>query len=469
MIALLEPEASTAPALYPPSVQPAPRPLPVHRFLIQFLRNPLRSLPADAYEEPMVVLERGRRAVAWVTDPALTEEVLLNRAGVFEKTDVEKRVFARSLGDGILTSEGQMWRWQRQAMAPIFRPAELGSLVPVMARAAESLVYRWASAGARGWQSIETDMADVTFEIIMRTMLAGSHPAEAAAIRKATEDYLAPVSWEIAFGLMGLPAWLPHPGTVRMSRASRELRQAVLAIIRRQGAEPASPETDTLLRRLIAARDPETGTPMTEEQLVNNILTLLEAGHETTAKALTWTLYLLARSRHWQEAVRREVLAVAGTRALAADDLPALVQTQNVLKEALRLYPPAPVMARTLKAPLRLGGYDLPAASLVVIPVWCIHRHRRLWDDPDRFDPERFANGRDVVFPRTKYMPFGAGARICLGAGFAMREATVLLATFVRGARFRWDGRLEPEPVSRVTLRPKGGIRLLVEPIDYDG
>lgn len=447
--------------LYPPTVQPAPKPLPVHRFLFQFLRNPLRSLPQAAYEEPIVMLRRKSGDVAWVMDPALTEEILLDRGGHFEKAPIEKRVFERSLGDGVLTSEGPLWRWQRRTIAPVFRAADIASYVPIMAAAAEEKVARWRLDGPRQ-RDVDTDMAEVTFVIIARTMLAGGIPAETTAIRQATEHYLSSVPWEIAYGLMRLPEWLPHPGTWRMNRTARIMRQAVHAIIDRRRNADASPAD--LLGRLHAARDPESGQPLSDDRLVNNLLTLLEAGHETTAKTLTWTLYLLARAPEWQETVRREVLDVAGINIIQAMHLPKLVQTQMVLKEAMRLYPPASIMARICRRPTKLGEIAITTGTMMVIPIYAIHRHPRLWHDPDRFDPLRFADGRDEVFPRMKYMPFGAGARTCIGAAFAMTEAAALLATFVRAARMTCDATLAPEPISRVTLRPRGGMPLHIAP-----
>jgi cytochrome P450 len=202
------------------------------------------------------------------------------------------------------------------------------------------------------------------------------------------------------------------------------------------------------------------------EQLINNLLTLLEAGHETTSRALTWTLYLLARSAEWQEQLRDEVRAVVGEGRIGAEHLGALRITQQVLKESMRLYAPVPVMSRLSVEPIELGGHSVPAGGMIIIPIFCIHRHRQLWEDPDRFDPTRFTPEREATHARTQFMPFGAGQRICLGSAFAMTEATVILATLVRAARFEWDGKHIPMPISRVTLQPSGGMPLKVTMLD---
>ncbi len=453
--------ASNAAALYPPTVKPPDKPLSLWRFLPTFVRNPLRSVPQQAYEDDFAAVSpRPGVVIMWLSAPALVEQVLLAEADNVAKSRVEKRVFNASLAGSVLVSDGADWRWQRRALAPLFRAADIQAYVPAMAAAAQAQVARWQQGSAGQIRPIDQDMLRATYDVILSTMLVGGRPAEAETILKAGNDYLARASWEIAYGILDAPAWLPHPATWQMRRAARELRRSVGAIIARRRAEGGSP-TD-LLGRLLSARHPDTGEPMSEALLVSNLLTLLEAGHETTAKALTWTLYLLARAPDWQARVRDEVHSVAGDRPIGPDDVAKLAITQRVVKEAMRLYPPAPVMARDPLVPLNIGAHRITPGSQIVIPIFAIHRHRKLWDDPDRFDPDRFLPEAEAVRPRTQYMPFGAGPRVCIGASFAMTEATVLLATFVRAARFDWDGRHKPEPVSRVTLRPAGGMPLSV-------
>lgn len=449
------------PALYPPSVTPAPGVLPLHRFVLNFVRNPLSSLPRQVYEEPLVKLETRRSVIVWVTSPPLTEEVLLTRHEEFPKSPMERRIFAETLGEGILTSGGQHWRWQRRVMAPLFRHGEILRYVPTMARAAEEQLARWRADPPGSVQHVDRAMTEATFSVIARTMLASGEPEDANVIRAAGGDFLARISWSIAYALLRLPTWVPHPGKRQMRDAAQRLRAAVREIVERRRSSTTAADDD-LLGRLLAARDPETGEPMRDDHLVDNLLTLLEAGHETTAKALTWCLYLLARAPEWQQRVREEVAAVAGTEPIGGEHIDRLVTTQRVLKEAMRLYPPAPVLSRLAPRPTTLGDHELKAGTNVVMPVFAIHRHRRLWEDPDRFDPDRFLPEREARYGRTQFMPFGAGPRICIGMSFAMAEATAILATLVRGARFDWDGRHLPEPLSRVTLRPKGGMPLLV-------
>jgi cytochrome P450 len=234
----------------------------------------------------------------------------------------------------------------------------------------------------------------------------------------------------------------------------------VAALLAQRRASPKP--MDDLLQRLANARNPETGAQMSDELLIDNLLTFFMAGHETTAKALTWTLYLLARAPQWETRILEEVRLVAGDGPIAPDHIDKLAITTQVLKESMRLYPPAPVMARQSTIDTELGGVPIKAGTQIIIPIYAIQRHRRYWSDPDRFEPERFAPENEAKIPRYRYMPFGAGPRICIGMAFAMIEGVAILATLVRAASFATTLSREPEPVSRVTLRPSGGMPLAV-------
>jgi cytochrome P450 len=454
--------ATDTPALYPPTVAAPPRPLPLRRFLLTFVRNPLRTLPQAVYEEPVVVHDNGHNVVAYVTDPPLIERVLLQDAAQFPKSPLEKRVLHHTIGDGILTSEGASWRWQRRTAAPLFRPADLADLVPAMTAAAQDQVGRWCRAPAGAIHPIDRDMTETTFHVISATMFAGGADREAAAMLKAADTALATISWDIAAAMLRFPDWLWVPGKWRRRRAGHRLRSAVAAILARRRDEGL--DGSDLLASLASARDPDNGAPMSQEQVIDNLVTFLAAGHETTAKALTWALYLLARAPEWQERIRGEVRAVTSDRPIEAGHLDRLPVTRAVLKEAMRLYPPAPVMTRVAANDMQLGGERIAAGTMIVIPIFAVHRHRKLWHDPDRFDPERFTPEREANYARTQFMPFGFGARTCIGMSFAMMEGIAILATLATHARFGWDGRHAPEPISRVTLRPKGGMPLAVWP-----
>ncbi len=453
-----------APALYPPTIVPPARPLPLLSFLRRFIRNPLRAIPQSVYEEPVVTYGKKRPLLAWVTDPALIETILVKNSEQFPKTSLDRRVLTPIVGNGLLTTEGDSWRWQRKLASPPFRHTELLSYVPAMAEAAVERVRQWRDHGRAPFATdIEAAMTDVTFNVVARTILAGVRTAEGDAIKRTSRAYLDPISWEVAASMLRYPETYWHPGKARMRRSATELRSIMRALVAERRRD-TSPGND-LIARMLAAKDPETGEPMPEEMIADNLATFLFAGHETTAKALTWTLYILSRAPDWQDRLRSEISSVIGDRPITSDAIGKLPTVSRVLKEAMRLYPPAPVMTRITTGEVSLGGKTLPKSTLIVLPIFIIHRHRALWDDPNRFDPDRFLPEREARYPRTQFMPFGYGQRICIGSSFAMLEATAILATLLQNARFEWDGKHVPEPVSRVTLRPKGGMPLIVRPL----
>ncbi|HET6389942.1 cytochrome P450 [Hyphomicrobium sp.] len=454
----------TTTAFYPPTVTPSARALPLLPFLARFVRNPLRAIPRAVYTEPVVTYGSKRPLVAWVTDPALIENILLKNAEQFPKTQLDRRVLTPIVGKGLLTAQGESWRWQRKLASPPFRHAELLGYVPAMVDAAVDCVMRWRSLGSQAFVTdVEEDLTDTTFAIIARTILAGVSKRDGDVIKRAGRAYLDPISWEVAFSMLRLPDYVWHPGKGRMRRSAAELRSIVRKLVAERRQEGAV-GTD-LVARMMTAKDPDTGEPMPDELIADNLATFLFAGHETTAKALTWTLYVLARAPEWQERVREEIVSVIGSGRIDAAAVGKLPVTNRVLKEVMRLYPPAPVMTRIAAKDVELGGKAIPASTLVVMPIFVIHRHKSLWQDPERFDPDRFLPENEARYPRTQFMPFGYGQRVCIGMSFAILEATAILATLLQSMRFEWDGRHSPEPVSRVTLRPKGGMPLIVKPL----
>lgn len=447
--------------LYPPAVKPAARALPLSLSILRFVRNPLRSIPRSAYEQPIVTYGRKRPLVAWITGPDLLEQILVRDTHLFPKTRLDKRVLRPVVGEGLLTADGAHWRWQRKLASPLFRPSDTLQYVPEMVRAAEEQVAAWRAKGARIGTEIERDMAETTFSVIARTILAGIDENEGREIQRTGHAYIKPIMWSVASALMMLPENLWHPGHGKMRKAAREGRAVVQRLLDKRRARGI--EGDDLVARMLRARNPDTGEAMTDDQLIDNLATFLLAGHETTAKTLTWTLYLLARATGWQERVRAEVATVTRGAAITADMIPQLAVTQRVLKESMRLYPAVPAMTRVNKEAVQIGGVDFPSPALLVVPIYIIHRHRAQWSDPDRFDPDRFLPEREAALKRTQFMPFGIGPRVCIGASFAMTEATAVLATLIQHVHIGWDGRHAPEPVSRVTLHPRGGMPLTIE------
>ncbi|MGZ5822592.1 MAG: cytochrome P450 [Hyphomicrobium sp.] len=441
--------------LYPPTIVPPRAPLGLLRFAVAFVRNPLTVLPEAVYEQPVY---RYGKMLTWVTDPPLIKKILLDEYENFPKTPVERRVLAPLLGNGMLVSGGPEWKWQRQTTAPVFRQVEVLRYTPAMNTAAEDTIAEWRKAPPGTVQPIDANMSDASYAVISDTMLAG---ADGQAFDRADLGNVR-YSWPFAYALLGLPTWLWYPNRGRKERSEKRMREAVLRLVQSRRANPG-PRDDVLVH-LLRAKDPESGQPMSDTQLVDVLLTLLVAGHETTAKALAWTLYLIARSPEWEARMLEEVRSVAGDGPILAEHVDKLKVTTMVLKESMRLYSPVPTLTRIAKTDMDLGELKVTAGSMIFIPIYAIHRHKRLWDDPARFDPERFAPGRDSVYSRYQYFPFGAGPRICVGASFAMVESIAMLAAFVRAARFEVPEGFRPLPVSRVTLWSDSGMPLKVWP-----
>ena len=444
----------------PPRIVPASRPLGRLGFVAAFLRNPLEAVPRAAFEEDFVSLGGKGTSRIWVTSPALIKAVLLDERDKFQKI-TQIRLLRPLLGKGILTSEGADWKWQRQASASMFRPQELAGFVPTFVRVAEDVVKKWRAAPPGTTQRIDLDMTRATFDVVSATLLPS---ADAPAFERSMGLFQKSGGWGQLYAAMNVPRWVPHPGFLAAKRAIDVMREAVAQMIheRHRLQKEGGVEPDDLMRRLIAAHDPETGQSMNDEQLIDNALTFYLAGHETTAKALTWTLYLLARSPEWTAALKEEIARVTGGAPIAAAHIEGLVRVRQVLREAMRLYPPVPMMSRQAVADARIGEHEVKAGASILMPIYAIHRHARRWEDPDVFDPERFSPEREAQMPRYQFMPFGAGPRVCIGMAFAMLEATAMLATMLQSVRFETVEGHDPMPVARVTLAPRGGMPLKV-------
>ncbi len=458
---------ATDPPLYPPTVPPVTVRLPFFVRLPDMIQNPIRVYAEELYSGDILARPFMGQNMYWVTSPALIEQILLTDADSFAKSPWETRVLGPMIGNGVLTAMGASWRFQRKATAPLFRHADILGHLPAITRAADTQVDRWRSLAERSGPSgavvddIERAMKDATFDVIATTILAGITPEEARVVKTADVAYMRHITWEFAAIVLQLPPWVWRPGKSEMEAAAVQLRGAMRSIVARRRAEIADNIAPTdVVGRLMAARHPDTGEPMSDDTIVNNLGTFLEAGHQTTAQALTWALYLLARSPGWQERLRAEVRAVAGDGPIEAAHIEQLALTTRVLKEAMRLYPPVATVVRIATRRVELAGHRLIPGSLAIIPLFALHRNRGIWEDADRFDPDRFLPERVATFHRAQYIPFGFGPRTCLGLPLAMVEGIAILATILRSVRIAWDGHHRPEPVSAIVLRPRGGMPL---------
>jgi cytochrome P450 len=374
---------------------------------------------------------------------------------------VEKRLFEPVFGrDSLVTSEGAEWKWQRQTVAPQFRHADLLSLVPVMIKATEEVIAEWRTVASGAVREIESDMSRATFKAMSDSMLYGGNEFVGNLLERAKNEYLRSVPWAAAHAFLKLPSWIPYPGRTTMMRTVDRLRSAVHEFIVTRSKTPS--DRDDILGRLVKARDPETGLPMSNDRIVDNLLAFFTIGHVTISKALTWTLYLLARAPDWESRMLEEITVVLKGAPIEGVHIDRLIVTQQILKESMRLYPPVPIMVRVAREGTTLDGERLTAGTLIMISIYANHRNRKRWRDPDHFDPTRFEPKIDKEISRYEYMPFGAGPHICLGSTLAMIQVTAMLATIIRVAHFETVPGHVPTPESRVSLEPKGGMPLRV-------
>ncbi len=456
---------SPIPTYRPPKVAAGPDNTGLLRYLRTVVDNPIAGIPAAAYREPITLRVLPVATMAFVTGPDLVEEILVKRPAEFPKSRIDSRLLKPGLGDSLLTAEGEDWRWKRRLIAPYFSPAALARSVPDMVAPFRIIAADWQTLGPEAPVDVAPAMTSATFQVISRTLFSTGDEVDFAVLSEAIDAYLEPSSWIIGLASLNVPAWVPHPGRGQIGRARDRMRSLVGALVsarRRSGVA-----ADDICGDLMRARDPETGRTLDDRDMVDMLLTLIAAGHETSAKGLTWALFCLAEQPELQADLAAEVARVAGGRPVAAADLPALSAVEAFLKETMRLFPPLPLLTRRTTRPETLAGRTLKPGTIVFIPIYAIHRHRRLWPDPDRFDHTRFLGDNAKQIPRTAYMPFGAGPRVCAGATFAMMEMVAALATLLQHVRFSTIESTRCEPVHRITLRPKGGLVLKLAARDH--
>jgi cytochrome P450 len=430
------------------------------------VRNYLQNWPAASYTEGFSTLPgvwKSSPPTVFLTDPELIQEVLLDRAEHFTRARISARAFSALMDPASLfLAEGADWRWQRRAAAPAFRHENLLALVPIFAECAKAQAAEWRSGGAGEAIDAHSAMTRTTLAVICQAVLGDPAALDREAFLASLTAAFGGFSWQALFAAFGLPRWTPHPGYFKMRSAVARLNADAAKVI---AARRAGLERKDLLGLLLSARDPETGRVMTDSELASNLFTFIAAGHETAAIGLAWTLWLIAKDQATQERVREEVARIAGSRDIGPEDVDKLVFTQQTIQESMRLFPPAPAITRQAKEDTRLGPHAISRNSSVFVAVWSLHRNARLWDEPAAFDPDRFAPEKTKARHRFAYLPFGGGPRVCIGMSFAMLEMTTILATLVRDFRFAAVPGFRPGVAPNITLRPKGGLPLRVEPI----
>jgi cytochrome P450 len=418
------------------------------------MRDPLGFLTRCARQYGDVVrLRLGASTYYTLNHPDLVQEVLRARAAGVIK-DRLTRLLSPILGQGLVTSDGTFWRRQRKLAQPAFQHQAIERYAAVMVEHALALRGAWRDGQPR---HVHADMMGLTLAIVARTLFDAEVSGETRGVGEAIEVMVAyhldPMKWFRA------REWLPTRKNRRFRTAVRRLDEIIYGFIHRRrdsGHDPGD-----LLSRLLAAQDDE-GAGMTDRQLRDECVTLFLAGHETTALTLTYAFHLLAHHPEAEARLAAELDDVLGGRPPTAADVPRLAYTGSVVRESMRLSPPAWGIGREAVEPFELGGYPVRRGTQLLISQWVLHRDSRWFDDPDAFRPERRDGDLLRSLPRGAYIPFGDGPRVCIGTHFAMMEAVLLLATLAQGHRLSAIPGQVLELVAAVTLRPRSGTRMVV-------
>lgn len=433
-------------------------PGPKSRFLIGNFPlgspDPLGLLTRWAHEYGDIVYYRAFHfPVYFLNHPDLFEYVLVTNRDNFIKGrgfQSNRRIF----GNGLLISEGDFWLRQRRLVQPAFHRDRIAAYAEVMVAFTERMLATWRDGETR---DVHQDMMRLTLEIVARALFSADIAAEVDAVGTALEIFMQQnMRGRMLFPLLRS---LPTPGNLRYWRAVKRLDRIVYDIIRERRAERN--DNGDLLSMLLHAQD-EDGGRMTDQQLRDEAVNLILAGHETTALALSWTWWLLSCHPEVEARLLAEIREVLGGRTPSVHDVPRLAYTEMVVKESLRLYPPVYAMPRIALEECEMGGYRVKARASVVISQWVMHRDPRYFTEPERFKPERWTKEFEKQLPKFVYLPFGGGPRLCIGQPFAMMEAVLLLATIAQ----KFQLRLAPDPPVEVlptmTLRPKHGIKVVL-------
>ncbi|MHC5598556.1 MAG: cytochrome P450 [Nostoc sp.] len=440
---------------------PAPSVNSIVGHLFELGQDPLGFLSRCRDYGDIVPLQLGLTPSCLVTNPEYIEEVLKNRNDFIKSRGL--RALKSLLGEGLLSAEGESWFWQRRLAQPVFQQKRISGYSQIMVEYTNRMVETWHDGET---YDIHAEMMRLTLQIVMKCIFSAQVDAEETKVvanaldvamqwfeSKRRQNFLV---WE----------WFPRPENIRYRNAIAQMDEAIYKLIqnRRNSAE----KSNDLLTMLMEAKDEQTLQQMDDKLLRDEVATLMLAGHETTANALSWTWMLLAQNPEVREKLESELNQVLQGKLPTLEDLEQLVYTQQVIKESMRLYPPVPLMGREAAVDTHIGDYEIPQGMAIMISQWVMHRHPKYFKNPEAFKPERWTQEFEKQLPKGVYIPFGDGPRICIGKGFALMEAALLLATIAQ--RFQID--LVPGypivPQPSITLRPETGLKVQLKQIALD-
>jgi len=446
--------------------------LSLPRYLYRANTNFISAFLDECYDEDINYYRVLNRSTVIISNPDYVKHVLLGNYENYRKADFQQNVLTPIVGHGLLTAEGEDWRRARRTIQPSFQHQRLLGFTQVMSNAAAKMAEDWRARSGTGEAfDINAEMMAITVDIICQTMFGNDITDRLDEIRPAISTIIIELGRSPVAELTGLAKYFPRKMKPHVLAALEIVDSMIAEFIEARRAEGVTGGSNhgDLLTMLLTAQDSETGKFLDHQQLRDEIITIFMAGHETTANALTWAFYALSQRAAVYDQVIAESRALLGGRPAEFKDLENLEFNRMAFEEAMRLYPPVPGFLRQAIEADEIDGHKIRAGTEVVISPWIIHRHRKLWDQPEKFDPSRFAT--DAVAGRDKYayMPFGGGPRICIGLTFAMMEAQIILATLSQHYRLSLvpenAGGYKVEPLSRITLRPHFPMMMTAEPV----
>lgn len=448
---------------------PIPRTIPPSRLEIirVMFRNPLELWGQPSYTLPYLQVKFFGQLTTIANHPGLIKHVLVDNAANYGMQPIRQMVLRPILRDGLLTAEGEVWKRSRKAMAPVFTPRHARGFAGQMLRKSEAFASRYEKAARDGETvNIATGMTELTYEILAETLFSGNIATGTEGFADRVDSLLHNMGRIDPMDLLRAPAWVPRLTRIPGRKALAAFRGIVAETMDMRKAEIAGGKSvpDDFLTLLLKLEGPE---GLTRDEIEDNILTFIGAGHETTARALAWTIYCVAESPHFRTLMEAEIDRVIAEGADPVDWLERMPHVRAAFEEGLRLYPPAPSINR---APLADDTWTeengntitLPAGESVLVMPWTLHRHVLYWEKPRHFMPARFLpENRDRIH-KFQYLPFGAGPRVCIGATFALQEAVIALAVLMKRYRFDVTENTRPWPVQRLTTQPLNGIEMKV-------
>lgn len=451
---------------------PIPRTVPPSRLEIirTVLRNPLELWGAPSYTLPWIDTAFFGERTLIVNDPGLIRHVLVDNASNYRMAVIRQLILRPILRDGLLTAEGDVWKRSRKAIAPVFTPRHARGFASQMLEQSDIFARRYQALGPEGGISdMATDMTELTFAILSATLFSGEVSTETDDFAGDVENLLHRMGRVDPFDLLRAPPWVPRLTRLGGRRVLDKFRDVVSRTIENRKRILETDRTqapDDFLTLLLDAAGPD-GLSMAE--IEDNILTFIGAGHETTARALAWTLYCLSHRPQFRNLMEAEIDAVRAEGVPPVEWLERMPHVRAAFEEALRLYPPAPSINRAAIAadsyvdPKGRRVEIRPGTTILVMP-WTLHRHEAHWENPRAYQPERFLPENRDQIGRFQYLPFGVGPRICIGATFALQEAVISLAVLMAGYRFDFLADVKVWPVQKLTTQPENGLRMRVTP-----